>query len=255
MDSGGDQVSQSHSWTSPVFPACVQDHIKKQDCGKRKMFGIEYYLACLSAFILRNLREQTARRSKKGLYVSACITVGILVIVIIVVICLLCFPSTPRTSEKGEIADTTTTQKGEGTKAIEKKNVYVLPQEYRLPKTLVPSSYELVLTVYLPFYVDIPIRKNLTIDAEVTINMTVRKPTNTIVLNQAGISIIKEKCSATSNGKAVDIEEVDFDHAHGKVSFHLRDSLPVGREVMLKTQNRPQYFGDVPDSVKTTTPV
>ncbi|CAJ0603822.1 unnamed protein product, partial [Cylicocyclus nassatus] len=137
-------------------------------------------------------------------------------------------------SEKGEIGDTTTTQKGEGTKAIEKKNVYVLPQEYRLPKTLVPSSYELVLTVYLPFYVDIPKRKNLTIDAEVTINMTVRKPTNTIVLNQAGISIIKEKCSATSNGKAVDIQEVDFDHTHGKVSFHLRDSLPMGREVMLK---------------------
>ncbi|CAJ0603941.1 unnamed protein product [Cylicocyclus nassatus] len=177
MDSGGDQVSQSSSKTST---------------------------------------EQTARSSKKWLYVSACITIGILVIVSIIVIFLLRSP------------------KDEGTEVKGKTNIYVLPQEYRLPGTLVPSSYELVLQTYLPFYVDIPKEKNLTIDAEVTIKMLVHKPTNVIVLNQAGISVIKEKCRATSNGKAVDIQEVDFDHTHEKVSFYLRDSLPVGQEVMLK---------------------
>ncbi|CAJ0603820.1 unnamed protein product, partial [Cylicocyclus nassatus] len=89
-----------------------------------------------------------------------------------------------------------TTQKGEGTEVKEKKNVFALPQEYRLPKTLVPSSYELVLKTYLPFYKGIPKKKILTIDAQVTINMLVRNPTNVVVLNQAGISVIKENCSA-----------------------------------------------------------
>ncbi|CAJ0603923.1 unnamed protein product [Cylicocyclus nassatus] len=262
MDSGGYQVSQSPSRTTTISAwksqLSSQDHIKNTTAGKRKMFGIEHCLAYLSAFILKHLRDQTTRGTKKGLYVSACITIGILVIIIIVVICLLCFPSTLQTIQKDEGADikttegadmkttegadmkTTegagmeTTQKGEGTEVKEKKNVFALPQEYRLPKTLVPSSYELVLKTYLPFYKSIPKKKILTIDAQVTINMLVRNPTNVIVLNQAGISIIKENCSATLNGEAVDIQEVDFDHTHERISFYLRDNLPAGREVMLK---------------------
>ncbi|CAJ0606591.1 unnamed protein product [Cylicocyclus nassatus] len=119
-------------------------------------------------------------------------------------------------------------------KTDEKENIFVLPSEYRLPRNVVPSSYELVIKIYLPFYVDFPKEKNLTVDGEVRINMLVRESTNVIVLNQAGISIEKEKCSVFSHDNAFVVERLDYDHTHERVSFYLNDVLPSGQTATLK---------------------
>ncbi|CAJ0606589.1 unnamed protein product [Cylicocyclus nassatus] len=119
-------------------------------------------------------------------------------------------------------------------KTEEKENIFVLPSEYRLPRNVTPLSYELVLKIYLPFYVDFPKEKNLTVDGEVRINMLVRESTNVIVLNQAGISIEKEKCSVYSHDNAFVVERLDYDHTHERVSFYLNDVLPSGQTATLK---------------------
>ncbi|KAK6752310.1 hypothetical protein RB195_003619 [Necator americanus] len=64
----------------------------------------------------------------------------------------------------------------------------------------VAVSYNLRIKIYLPFYVDFPPEKNLTTDGEVTIDILVREPTNSIVLNQNGLAIISDRCELHSVG-------------------------------------------------------
>ncbi|KAK6758798.1 hypothetical protein RB195_016184 [Necator americanus] len=107
-------------------------------------------------------------------------------------------------------------------------------QELRLPKNLKPTSYDLKIKVYLPFYVDFPTSKNLTTEGELDIDIVVLEPTNTIILNSKDIGILSEKCQAHADGVHVPITKITDDKRLEKVAFVLEKTLRANQNVKLK---------------------
>ncbi|ETN72616.1 peptidase family M1 [Necator americanus] len=111
-------------------------------------------------------------------------------------------------------------------------------QELRLPKNLKPTSYDLKIKVYLPFYVDFPASKNLTTEGELDIDIVVLEPTNTIILNSKDIGILSEKCQAHADGVHVPITKITDDKRLEKVAFVLEKTLRANQNVKLKVRFR-----------------
>ncbi|KAK6758800.1 hypothetical protein RB195_016186 [Necator americanus] len=111
---------------------------------------------------------------------------------------------------------------------------FITLKALRLPKNLKPISYNLVVRVYLPFYVDYPVDKNLTTDGEVVIEIVVLEPTNKIILNMKEIQILSDKCEAHSNGARIPIKSVEVTERFEKVTFVLAETLHVDQKVNLK---------------------
>ncbi|ETN69869.1 hypothetical protein NECAME_15025 [Necator americanus] len=107
-------------------------------------------------------------------------------------------------------------------------------EELRLPRKLKPVFYNLVIKVYLPFYVDFPDDKNLTTDGEVIIDIVVLEPTNEIILNMKEIRFLSDKCEAQSNGAHIPITSIKVDDHLERVVFILADTLDVNQNVRLK---------------------
>ncbi|KAK6767345.1 hypothetical protein RB195_026553 [Necator americanus] len=95
-------------------------------------------------------------------------------------------------------------------------------------------SYNLKIKIYLPFYVDFPPEKNLTTDGEVTIDILVREPTNSIVLNQNGLAIISDRCELHSNGARLFIQKMIVEDDLEKVTWVLKEALRADQIVKLK---------------------
>ncbi|KIH62198.1 hypothetical protein ANCDUO_07521 [Ancylostoma duodenale] len=99
------------------------------------------------------------------------------------------------------------------------------PYNVYLPKNLKPLSYNLVIKVYLPNYVEFPANKNLTTEGEVTINMVVMHDTN---------------------GKIrLTITRINIEDQLDRVIFVLAETLHVGQEVSLKYKAYFSWLGRV----------
>ncbi|KAK6750997.1 hypothetical protein RB195_002769 [Necator americanus] len=107
-------------------------------------------------------------------------------------------------------------------------------EKYRLPTNLKPVSYNLIIKIYLPFYVDYPPDKKLTTDGEVTVDIYVLESTNLIVLNQNGLALIPDRCEAHSNDARLSIKNMTVDNDLEKVTFVLTEPLQVHQKVKLK---------------------
>ncbi|KAK5970417.1 hypothetical protein GCK32_003330 [Trichostrongylus colubriformis] len=75
-------------------------------------------------------------------------------------------------------------------------------EELLLPRNMKPLLYDLSIKTYLPNYVEFPPEKNLTFDGQVEISLLVMEPTRSIVLNAKNITVIPEKCTASSGTTA-----------------------------------------------------
>ncbi|EPB71993.1 hypothetical protein ANCCEY_08917 [Ancylostoma ceylanicum] len=118
--------------------------------------------------------------------------------------------------------------------ATEEVAVPSISNNFLLPTNMKPLSYNLVIKVYLPFYVDYPPSKNLTTEGEVTINIVVLQPTNAIVLNMDEIVLLLDKCEARSSNDLLTITGVKIEEQLEKVTFTLSEVLQVGQEISLK---------------------
>ncbi|KAK6758794.1 hypothetical protein RB195_016180 [Necator americanus] len=114
------------------------------------------------------------------------------------------------------------------------KPTFSIMEELRLPRKLKPVFYNLVIKVYLPFYVDFPADKNLTTDGEVVIDIVVLQPTNEIILNMKEIRFLSDKCEAQSNGAHIPITSIKVDDHLERVVFILAETLDVNQNVRLK---------------------
>ncbi|KAL6743482.1 hypothetical protein Aduo_016515 [Ancylostoma duodenale] len=119
------------------------------------------------------------------------------------------------------------------------------PYNVYLPKNLKPLSYNLVIKVYLPNYVEFPANKNLTTEGEVTINMVVMHDTNVIVLNMKNIILITDKCDVHSGKIRLTITRINIEDQLDRVIFVLAETLHVGQEVSLKVT----YAGKIDDKL------
>ncbi|EYB95149.1 hypothetical protein Y032_0163g3484 [Ancylostoma ceylanicum] len=122
----------------------------------------------------------------------------------------------------------------DATVATEEVAVPSISNNFLLPTNMKPLSYNLVIKVYLPFYVDYPPSKNLTTEGEVTINIVVLQPTNAIVLNMDEIVLLLDKCEARSSNDLLTITGVKIEEQLEKVTFTLSEVLQVGQEISLK---------------------
>ncbi|KAK6052870.1 peptidase family M1 [Cooperia oncophora] len=106
--------------------------------------------------------------------------------------------------------------------------------ELRLPTSIKPLLYDLVIKTYLPGYVNFPPEKNLTFDGQVNISMVVVEPTKSIVLNAKNITVIPEKCEVSSGDQKLDIESVMVHERLEKLEFLLKKRLEKDQEIVLK---------------------
>ncbi|EYB84361.1 hypothetical protein Y032_0317g2304 [Ancylostoma ceylanicum] len=129
----------------------------------------------------------------------------------------------------------------------DKEETATTPNSYnfRLPKHLKPLSYDLVIKVYLPHYVEFPANKNLTTEGEVTIKMVVMQTTNTIALNMRKIILLFDKCEARSNTIPLTITDINVEEQFERVIFFLAETLHVGQEVSLKVVDSTLLLADV----------
>nr|CAB57357.1 microsomal aminopeptidase [Haemonchus contortus] len=107
-------------------------------------------------------------------------------------------------------------------------------EELRLPTTIKPLTYDLVIKTYLPNYVNYPPEKDFAIDGTVVIAMEVVEPTKSIVLNSKNISVIADQCELFSNNQKLDIEKIVDQPRLEKVEFVLKKKLEKNQKITLK---------------------
>ncbi|EYC20702.1 hypothetical protein Y032_0021g376 [Ancylostoma ceylanicum] len=107
------------------------------------------------------------------------------------------------------------------------------------------ASYNVVIKVYLPNYVEFPASKNLTTEGEVTINMEVIHTTNVIVLNMKNIILFPDQCEARSGRIRLTITNINIEDQFDRVTFTLSETLHIGQEVSLKVT----YSGKINDKL------
>lgn len=96
-------------------------------------------------------------------------------------------------------------------------------ENYRLPTTMHPTSYEITLFPKLT--------GNFSFKGEVKINVTVDTPTKFIVLHQG--NLLNVNASVSAENEWLEIEKQSYDKENEQYNIQLKDDLKVGNEILL----------------------
>lgn len=113
--------------------------------------------------------------------------------------------------------------------------------DLRLPTSVSPISYDLVIKTYLPGYNYTADSKNLTFEGQVTIKLNITKSIKKITLNSKGLNYTGEllkKSSLIVNGEPVSFNLDDKQEGYEKIFFNLDKSIEPTTDAILKV-----FFG------------
>lgn len=107
--------------------------------------------------------------------------------------------------------------------------------DYRLPKTVIPSSYEILLMPEL--------KDDFKFEGRVHINATVRESTNTIILHHEKMEILK--LTVTRDKESQEIANTSYNNVTEKYEITLKNELIPGTTVLINIAYRGNLRDDM----------